>query len=377
MQIGYFNDLVINPNHPAHIFVSGATNDSIALYKSLDGGDSWTVHKVSTYAGYGSAVAIDYGNDNVIYIGGRTGMNPTLFKSVDGGTSWTSITGSISGIITALAVDPVMPPRVYAGTATGVFQSEDGGLSWTRRASYATACLKINPLNPNEVYAGGAAGLFVSNDYGATWTSMNAGLMISQISCIDLNPQGEILYAGSLGGGIYKKNKSDVCALIVRAGAGGTTTPPPGDYSYSQGQNVDLEAVPDKFYNFDSWTGSLASADRHLRIVMNWDAAVKANFSRMIFAPLHFTGQKKINRSLLIGRYVNILTWQANPDNIEIASYRIYLMNGAAMSLMAEVNAATFECWHHNVKKDQTYRYAVCAVNTQGRQGEFSYVEIK
>jgi hypothetical protein len=349
----------------------------MALFKSLDGGDSWTVHKVSGGTGYGNAVAIDYGNDNVIYIGGNAGVNPALFKSVDGGKSWISVTGSISGIVTALAVDPIMPARVYAGTATGIFQSEDGGLSWTLRAPHAAACLKINPLKPNEVYAGGTAGFFVSNDYGATWTSMNAGLMISRISSIDLNAQGEILYAGSLGGGIYKKNKSDGCTLIVRAGAGGTTTPPPGDYSYNQGQIVDLEAVPDKLYNFEGWMGSMASTDRRLRIMMNSDTGVKAIFSRVIFAPLHFTGQKTMNRSLLMARYVNVLTWQANPDNAGIVGYRIFLMDGAAMSLMAEVNASTFEYWHYNVKRVQTYRYAVCAVDTQGRQGEFSYVEIE
>lgn len=349
----------------------------MALFKSLDGGDSWTVHKVSAGTGYANAVAIDYGNDNVIYIGGNAGVNPALFKTVDGGMSWTSITGSISGIITALAVDPVMTARVYAGTATGIFLSEDGGLSWTKTAPYSAVCLKINPLRPNEVYAGGTAGFLVSNDYGATWTSMNAGLMISRISSIDLNPQGEILYAGSLGGGIYKKNKGDGCTLIVRAGAGGTTIPPPGDYPYTQGQLVDIEAVPDKLYSFESWTGSMASADRRLRIVMNSDTGVKANFSRMISAPLRLAGQKKMNRSLLMARYINVLTWQANPDNAEILGYRIFLMNGTVMSLMAEVNATTFEYWHYNVKKDQAYRYAVCAVDAQGRQGEFSYVEIR
>ncbi len=377
VHMGYFNDLVINPNYPAHLFVSGSSNNSMALYRSFDGGESWAAQQVPAYKGYGNAIAIDFGNDNVIYIGGQIGLNPALFKSVDGGKSWISVTGSISGIVTALAVDPVVPTRVYAGTTTGIFQSEDGGLSWTRRAPYAAKCLKINSLSSNEVYAGGTSGLFVSNDYGVTWTSMNEGLMISQISCIDLNPQEEILYAGSLGGGIYKKNKRDVCTLIIRAGAGGTTMPPPGTYSYIQGQNVDLEAVPDKFYNFGSWAGSVASTDRRLRIVMNSDTAVKANFSRIIFAPLHLTGQKKINRSLLFGRYVNVLTWQANPDNTEIASYRIYLMSGDAMSLLAEVNANTFEFWHRDVRKDQFCRYAVCAVDAQGRQGEFSYVEIK
>jgi hypothetical protein len=273
-------------------------------------------------------------------------------------------------------VDPAVPARVYAGAMTGVFRSEDGGLSWDKRAPGDAVCLKINPLKPTEVYAGGTAGLYVSRDSGDTWTSMNAGLMISRITCLDLNPRGEILYAGTLGGGIYKRNEKEECTLIVRAGPGGTTAPPPGTYFYSRGQNVDLEAVPDQFYNFDGWTGSVASADRHLRIVMNSDQAVTANFSRMIFAPLQLTGQKKMNRSLFLARYVNVLTWESNPDNGEILFYRVYLVDGQAMSLLAEVNAGTFEYWHQDVKKDRTYRYAVCAVDAQGRQGEFAYVEV-
>ncbi len=374
------NDLVINRNQPAHIFVSGSAGDSdnsMAFQKSMDGGDSWTVHKVSTGQGYGNAVAIDQGNDSIIYIGGYIGQNPALFKSVDGGTNWTSIIGSIPDIITALAVDPGFPSRVYAGTMTGIFRSEDGGLSWDKSADHGAASFKINPLRPNEVYAGGAAGLFVSYDNGNTWASMNAGLMISQISCLDLNPQAEILYAGSLGGGIYKRNESGLYTLIVKADEGGTTTPPPGTYFYGPGQSVDLEAVPDKLFNFEGWTGSLASLEKRLTVVMNSDTGVKAGFSRRIFAPLQFTGLKKINRSLLIGRYVNVLAWQANPDNVEIISYRIYLVSGAAMSLLAEVDANTLKYWHTDVGKDQAYRYAVCAVNQQGREGEFSYVDVR
>ncbi len=352
----------------------------MGLLKSLDGGDTWTVHKVGEKEGSAEAVAIDCANDNVIYIGGSIGAlgsDPALFKSVDGGTTWTSISGAISDNITALAVDPVTAARIYAGTATGIFRSEDGGLSWDKRTDYGAVSLKVNPLKPGEVYAGGSAGLYVSYDSGDTWASMNAGLLISQISSLDLNPEAGIIYAGTLGGGVCKRNESGVRALIVRVDAGGTTIPPPGTYYYSQGQSVDIEAVPDRLFDFEGWTGSLAGSEKRLTVVMNSDTAVKAGFSRRILAPLQFAGLKKINRSLLTGRYINILTWQSNPDNVEIAGYRIYWVNGAAISLLAEVSADTFEYWHRNVKKDQAYRYGVCAVNQQGREGEFSYVDVR
>ncbi len=58
MHMGYFNDLVINPNYPAHLFVSGSSNNSMALYRSFDGGESWTVQLVPAPKGYGNALSL-------------------------------------------------------------------------------------------------------------------------------------------------------------------------------------------------------------------------------------------------------------------------------------------------------------------------------
>lgn len=44
--------------------------------------------------------------------------------------------------------------------------------------------------------------------------------------------------------------------LTINPAVGGTTTPPPGNYSYSYATNVTVTAIPDSGYVFDYWIGS-------------------------------------------------------------------------------------------------------------------------
>ncbi len=349
----------------------------MALYVSLDGGATWQTRTAGGVIGYANALAIERQNDNHVYLGGSIAAHPALFRSDNRGEEWTEITGSISGIITSLAVDPVSGSRVYAGTLSGVYRSDNGGSSWSKISSFDAACLKINPLRPSEVFAGGASGMFRSLNFGDTWISFSGDMPISQVSCFDMNADVGILYAGTMSGGIYKKNTSDLLTLIIRARRGGTTIPASGTYFYSPGTALEIEAVPDAGYKFAGWTGSIEGIANRLTIIMDTDKAAIANFAVNIFAPLNFTGVKKVNRSLLLAQYVNILEWQPHPDNLGIKSYRIYQLNGDGLSLVAEVNSGMFEYWHKNVLKDQVYQYAICAVNDQDQEGEFAHVEVK
>jgi hypothetical protein len=97
---------------------------------------------------------------------------------------------------------------------------------------------------------------------------------------------------------------------------------------------------------------------------------------RNIYAPLNFQGVKAENRSLLFREYVNSLTWQANPNNVNIVKYRIYRVEGASRTLLAEVSADTLKYWDVGVEKDKQYEYALCAVNNENREGAFAYVLI-
>jgi photosystem II stability/assembly factor-like uncharacterized protein len=207
----YCDDLVINRNNFDHIFIAGQIWSSgaffAALHKSLDGGTSWTHKKLSTSVNsFGSAVAIHPSNDNVIYVGGSIADQPTVFKSTNGGSNWSNktLTGG-SYKVSALAVDPQTPGRLYAGTNWGLFRTENSGSSWTKKGDFGVNCLKINPSTPSIIYAGCRDGVYVSTDYGNTWKEFNEGLTIEDVIWLDIDKPNRILYAATEGGGVYKR----------------------------------------------------------------------------------------------------------------------------------------------------------------------------
>src|SRR5437899_2516260 len=78
--------------------------------------------------------------------------------AMGGINSWTSI-GPDGGFIMALAIDPVTPATLYAGTYRGgVFKSTNGGESWIAANTGLPDCqvsaLAIDPQTPATLYAG-------------------------------------------------------------------------------------------------------------------------------------------------------------------------------------------------------------------------------
>jgi len=82
--------------------------------------------------------------------------------------------------VTALAIDPVTPSTLYAGTDGGVFKSTNGGATWeaanARLTDMDVTVLAIDPTTPAILYAGTVDGVFKSTDSGATWGAANTGL---------------------------------------------------------------------------------------------------------------------------------------------------------------------------------------------------------
>jgi hypothetical protein len=73
---------------------------------------------------------------------------------------WELINNGLTNLaVAALAIDPVNPDRIFAGTiGGGFFKSTDGGARWSNvglNVRFGTA-LAINPVSPNVIYAGTA-----------------------------------------------------------------------------------------------------------------------------------------------------------------------------------------------------------------------------
>ena len=115
------------------------------------------------------ALAIDPSTPQTIYAGT---YDDGVFKSTNGGTSWTPITSGLTETyIYSLAINPKAPQTIYAGAGGGIFKSTNGGTSWTQVSSGLTSnivySLAINPSNPQIVYAGSRGdGVFKSTNGG-------------------------------------------------------------------------------------------------------------------------------------------------------------------------------------------------------------------
>jgi hypothetical protein len=91
------------------------------------------------------------------------------------GSDWSEMnTGLADTNIRVLAIDPLNPAIVYAGTPGGLYKSTDGML-WNNIGPQRVVSLAIDFINPNNLYAGtegnGDRPLFKSTDGGLTWSN--------------------------------------------------------------------------------------------------------------------------------------------------------------------------------------------------------------
>jgi hypothetical protein len=169
--------------------------------------------------------------------------------------------------------------------------------------------------------------------------------------------------------------------LTIADSAGGTTDPEPGNYVYANGAQVIIRADPAEHHRFDGWTGDVLPGKKKenpLILKMDRDRSIQAHFIRIIYPPLNVSGQKVLNRSLSQAEYINVITWQANPDNqdLSISGYRLYGVNDDSWSLLAELGSSVFFYWHRRIERDKTYRYALVAVDDAEREGDAASIII-
>jgi len=186
------------------------------VFKSTDAGGSWSgINGGLTDAGYLKTLAIDPISPQTIYAGASYYLQHFVggvFKSTDGGVSWSSA-GLANTNVSTLAIDPLSPQTVYAGTngalgvgKAGLYKSTDGGSSWSSTGLTNTdvRTVVIDPISPQTIYASTNAGVFKSTDAGVNWSSVNTGLTSTGIYALAIDPTSpETIYAGSFEG-VYK-----------------------------------------------------------------------------------------------------------------------------------------------------------------------------
>jgi photosystem II stability/assembly factor-like uncharacterized protein len=172
--------------------VAYAWADQAGLYRSGDGGATWTrvFSPTDTASGVGwlaqsLAVSPDFLRDRLVFAGFVGSHN--FRRSADGGATWhpsdTGLpTGLIWGSAIALSPDWARERLIFLGTDKGVFRSQDGGVTWKassvglpqgeggRPAGVLSLAISPNYASDHTLFAGMVdQGLYVSTDGGTTW----------------------------------------------------------------------------------------------------------------------------------------------------------------------------------------------------------------
>lgn len=219
--------LAINPATSSTLY-TGTDN---GVFKSVDGGDSWTPVSAGLPADAGDfRTAFGLAHDpqatspGIIYaaldVGNPANVGTELYKSIDGGATWQP-TGmpQVSGGLVAVVLDPsnVAVPETQrtvfvAGLATGVWKSTDGGASFTQHLNLMMSSLAQSRSSVNTLYAGTSFnGVYKSTDGGLSWGPVNTGLPavglagLLSIRSVAIHPTDpNVVYAGTNDAGIYK-----------------------------------------------------------------------------------------------------------------------------------------------------------------------------
>lgn len=204
--------LVINPKNPSVLYLG---TEFGGVYKSLDGGASWS--RMNNGLPYGSinALVIYPENPEILYLmmeyWDSSGHHSGMYKTNNGGASWTKVRQEDSPTLYCLEINPKAPDNLYGcQKENGIMVTNDGGQTWTDElAGWTVNGIAIDPDNPETLYAYGV-GIRKSTDGGATWNDANTGLtggIIDQIAISPSEPQIIYLsYGGWPTGTLFKSD---------------------------------------------------------------------------------------------------------------------------------------------------------------------------
>ena len=227
----HIGKIIVHPDNSDVVWVAAigplwSSGGDRGLYKTTDGGTTWNkTLDIDIYTGVTDLV-IDPSNPAVLYaaamqrarhvftyLGGGPGS--AIYKSIDGGETWNKINSGLpSGDLgrIGLTISPADPGTVYAIVEAakdgGFYKSTNGGASWSKQSSYVTSGnyyqeIIADPVNPQRIFAMDTW-MHVSSDGGKNFEVAGEDAKHVDNHCIWINPNNNSHWLVGCDGGIYE-----------------------------------------------------------------------------------------------------------------------------------------------------------------------------
>ncbi|HJW99703.1 MAG TPA: hypothetical protein VJ453_06065 [Terriglobales bacterium] len=224
--------IAIHPKDSNTVFVAAegplwSPGGDRGLYKTTDGGKSWKkVLNVSENTGFADVV-IDSDDPNTIYAAAYQrrrhvwtlidgGPESAMYRSVDGGSSWTKLKSGLPTVDLGrigVAISPADHNVVYATVEAaegkgGIFRSTDRGATWERRNPFDETAMYYgqifaDPKNVDRIYVMNVL-IRVSDDGGKTLRVLGEKYKHGDNHVIWIDPIDTNYYLVGDDGGVYE-----------------------------------------------------------------------------------------------------------------------------------------------------------------------------
>jgi photosystem II stability/assembly factor-like uncharacterized protein len=184
------------------ILVVGALD---GIYRSRNGGHDFERISPANHAEIKNveSIAIDPVNPDVIYAG--TWHLP--WKTEDGGKTWHSIKKGVidDSDVFSIVIDGAQPANIFISACSGIYRSDSAGELFRKiqgipYSARRTRMLQMDPTDHNIVYAGTTEGLWKTIDGGTTWKHMTGSNIIINDVLIDPRQPSRVLLATDRSG---------------------------------------------------------------------------------------------------------------------------------------------------------------------------------
>ena len=237
-----FRSLTVHPSDPNTVLLGTERN---GFMLSEDGGVTWARLRAGLRSSdqvYSEIWDIDYSASNPDVIMAATldspgpaygpGVYAGLYRSTDGGQSWTQLNcGFLTSRVVSVQIDPSDPEVVVVGLEGGfpsftgpganqyypggIFRTEDGGQNWARVSidpndgKNGYVVMRMTQGNQPQLITFGSnfddpsenLGFLRSNDMGLSWEFFAPDFRTRQVGDFDLSADGQTIYVNE--GGTY------------------------------------------------------------------------------------------------------------------------------------------------------------------------------